>query len=145
MQFGAVYENKPTQTPDAFCCTFEFPKFMATWTLNYTSNRWRNGWSIVFHGKKASLLLTEQGYRIWNQGNGWENGLPEPWKQNMPGSLTNTVPHIQNFLECVKTRKQPNAPVEIGFRAVRPLHLANAALKHGTKAVLAEDGVTIKV
>jgi hypothetical protein len=64
--------------------------------------------------------------------------------EDMRGGLTNTVPHIQNFLDCVKSRKQPNAPVEIGFTAVRPLHLANAALKKGTKATLAKDGVTIK-
>jgi predicted dehydrogenase len=145
LQYGTVYVNKPTETPDVFCCTFEYPKFMATWTLNYTTAKWRNGWAITFHGTKASLFLTESGYRVFNQVNGWENGLPKPLKQDMRGGLTHTEPHIQNFLECIKTRKQPNATVEIGFKAVRPLHLANAALKHGTKATLAEDGVTIKV
>jgi hypothetical protein len=29
-----------------------------------------------------------------------------------------TDAHIQNFLECVRTRKQPNATVEKGFQAV---------------------------
>ncbi|MBI4582020.1 MAG: Gfo/Idh/MocA family oxidoreductase [Planctomycetes bacterium] len=144
LQYGNVYVNKPTETPDVFSCTFEYPKFMATWTLSYTSARWRNGWSIVFHGEKAALFLTEQGYRIFDQVNGWENGLPKPTKEYMPGGLTTTEPHIQNFLECIKSGKQPNATVELGFQAVRPLHLANAALKHGTKAVLGEDGVTIE-
>ncbi len=143
VQYGNVFVNKPTQTPDVFSCTFEYPKFVATWTLNYTTAKWRNGWSIVFHGEKCALFLTEQGYRIFDQVNGWENGLPKPKTENMPGGLTQTEPHIQNFLECIKTRKEPNAPVEIGFKAVRPLHLANAALKKGTRAVLGEDGVTI--
>jgi len=145
LQYGNVYVNKPTQTPDVFNCTFEYPRFTATWTLSYTSAKWRNGWSIVFHGEKAALFLTEQGYRIFDQVNGWENGLPKPARQNMPGGLTRTEPHIQNFLECVKTRRQPNATVQLGFEGVRPLHLANAALKHGTRAVLAEDGVSIKL
>jgi predicted dehydrogenase len=144
LQYGTVYVNKPTETPDVFSCVFEYPKFTATWTLNYTTPKWRNGWSIVFHGEKAALFLTEQGYRIFDQVNGWENGLPKPKKENMPGGLTVTEPHIQNFLECIKTRKEPNAPVEVGFKAVRTLHLANAALKRGSKAVLAEDGMTIK-
>lgn len=144
VQFGDVYASKPTQTPDTFCCTFEYPNFMATWTLTYTAARWRNGWSILFHGKKASMLLTETGYRIFDQINGWEQGMPKPVREELPGSLTSTTPHIQNFLDCIKSRKQPNAPVEIGHKAVRPLHLANAALKKGTKAVLAKDGVTIK-
>ena len=144
VQFGDVYRAKPTETPDVFCCTFEFPKFMCTWTLGYTTNTWRNGWSICFQGTKAALFLTEAGYRIFDQVNGWEKGLPKPAKEYMPGGVTDTTPHIQNFLDCVKSRKQPNATVEIGHRAVRPLHLANIALRKKTRAYLDADGVTVK-
>ena len=35
--------------------------------------------------------------------------------------------HIQNFLDCVKSRKEPNAPVEVGASAVSAPHLANVA------------------
>jgi predicted dehydrogenase len=146
VQIGDIFrEAKPTETPDNFCCTFRYPKFMATWTLSYSNNTWRNGWSITFHGTKGALFLTEAGYRVFNQVNGWEAGWPKPKLEELPGSVTSTVPHTQNFLECLKTRKQPNAPVEIGHTAVRPLHLANAALRAGRQANLAEDGVTIKL
>jgi len=145
VQYGAVYVNQPTETPDTFCCTFEYPKFTCTWTLTYTTARWRNGWSILFHGTKASLFLTEAGYRIFDQINGWEEGLPKPRKATMPGGVTDTTPHLKNFLECIRTRKQPNATVEIGHTAVRPLHLANIALKKGGRAILADDGVTVRV
>lgn len=144
-QIGEVYFNKPTETPDYFSCTFRYPKFIATWTLGYETNRWRNGWSLVFHGNKGSLFLTEDGYRLFNQVNGWEKGLPKPIKQNMPGGVTSTGPHTRNFLECIKTRKQPNATVELGHQAVRTLHLANAALRARREAVLDTDGVTVKV
>ncbi len=144
LQYGNVYVNKPTETPDVFCCTFEYPDFMATWTLNYSTPKWRNGWSIVFHGEKAALFLTEQGYRVFDQVNGWENGLPKPVREDMPGGVTDTTPHLKNFLECVKSRKDPNATVEIGHKAVRTLHLANIALKKRTRAILDADGVTVR-
>jgi hypothetical protein len=35
--------------------------------------------------------------------------------------------HIQNFLDCVKSRNEPNAPVEVGASAVSAPHLANLA------------------
>ena len=38
-----------------------------------------------------------------------------------------TPPHVQNFLNCVKSREQPNAPVEVGHSAVCAPHLANIA------------------
>ncbi len=144
VQIGENFRAKPTETPDNFCCTFHYPKFLATWTLSYTNNTWRDAWSICFQGTKATLFLTEAGYRVFDQVNGWEKGLPKPVMEELPGGVTRTEPHTQNFLECLRTRKQPNATVELGAKGVRPLHLANAAMKSGRQASLAEDGVTIK-
>ena len=41
-----------------------------------------------------------------------------------------TTTHMQNFFDCVKTRKQPNAPVEAGIAAARAGHIANLAYRH---------------
>jgi hypothetical protein len=40
-----------------------------------------------------------------------------------------TLPHLRNFLDCVRSRKQPNAPVEIGVAAARAGHVANLAMR----------------
>ncbi|NLX13700.1 MAG: Gfo/Idh/MocA family oxidoreductase [Phycisphaerales bacterium] len=34
-------------------------------------------------------------------------------------------PHIQNWIDCIKTRERPNADVEIGHRSISVCHLAN--------------------
>ena len=34
-------------------------------------------------------------------------------------------PHVQNWLDCIKTRELPNADVEIGHRSVSICHLVN--------------------
>ena len=39
--------------------------------------------------------------------------------------------HVQNFLECMKSRKKPNADMEIGYHAALPCLLALEALQHG--------------
>lgn len=143
VQFGSVYHNQPTETPDVFSCTFEYPGFMATWTLAYTTNTYRNGWSLCFQGTKKALFLTEAGYRIFDQVNGWEKGWPKPQREELPGGVTSTVPHTKNFLECLRARRQPDATAQLGHEAVRPLHLANAALLAGSKATLGVDGVTV--
>lgn len=36
-------------------------------------------------------------------------------------------PHIQNWLDCIKSRKLPNADVEIGHRSISVCHLVNIA------------------
>lgn len=40
-------------------------------------------------------------------------------------------PHIQNWLDCIKTREKPNADVEIGHRSISVSHLANIAREIG--------------
>jgi predicted dehydrogenase len=41
--------------------------------------------------------------------------------------------HYANFLECIRSRKQPSADVEIGCRSVTVCHLANIALALGRR------------
>ena len=36
---------------------------------------------------------------------------------------------MQNFFDCVKSRKEPNAPVETGIAAARAGHIANLAYR----------------
>jgi predicted dehydrogenase len=123
ISYGQVAKMLGSETPDVFCAVFEYPNFMATWTLNYC-NAYDNGWSIQFQGDEGTMILDEAGYRVWK----------EPWPKN-PDPVERVdapVPiesHIQNFLDCIKSRQQPNAPVEVGASAVSAPHLANLAFK----------------
>ena len=41
--------------------------------------------------------------------------------------------HVQNFIDCVKTRKRPAADVSIGHRSATVCHLGNIAVRTGKK------------
>jgi predicted dehydrogenase len=41
--------------------------------------------------------------------------------------------HMGNFLECVRTRRDPSAPVEVGHRSATVCHLGNIAMLLGRK------------
>ncbi len=131
---GYVAKMKGAEHPDVFCAVFEFPDLMATWTLNY-DNAYENGWSITFQGDKGTMILDEEGYRVW----------AEPWKRDAAPLYEEKAPvpvesHIQNFLDCVKSRSEPNAPVHVAAQAVAGPHLANQAFLRGKKVSLSEDG-----
>ncbi len=131
---GYVAKMKGAEHPDVFCAIFEFPEFMATWTLNY-DNSYENGWSILFQGDKATMILDEDGYRVY----------AEPWKRTNQPVYEEKAPvpvesHIQNFLDCMKSRAEPNCPVRIAAQAVAGPHMANQAFLKGRKVMLAADG-----
>jgi predicted dehydrogenase len=134
--FGQVQKTTGAEAPDVFCAVFEYPQHIVTWTLNYC-NSMDNGWFIQFQGDEGTLILDEDGYRVYK----------EPWakKENRePVYLAReAVPieaHVQNFLDCIKSHQEPNAPVEVGASAVSGPHLANVAFHEGRRAKLSRDG-----
>ena len=137
ISYGQVAKMIGSEVPDVFCAVFEYPKLMATWTLNYT-NSYDNDWSIQFQGDEGTMIINNVGLRVWK----------EPWLKNPEPVEKFDAPvpietHIQNFLDCVKSRQQPNAPVEVGASAVAAPHLANVAFHQNRRAFLSEDGTRI--
>lgn len=49
-----------------------------------------------------------------------------------------TTAHMRNWMECVRSRKQPNAPVEAGYAHSIACIMTNAAARTGTKATFDE-------
>jgi hypothetical protein len=56
-------------------------------------------------------------------------GAPEP----MPEGKGEDLPHLNNFFECLRTRKKPNADVETAHRATTVCHLVNICRDLGRK------------
>jgi predicted dehydrogenase len=129
--YGQLAKNTGSEVPDVFCAVFEYEKLMATWTLNYC-NSYDNDWSIQFQGDEATMIINNAGYRIWKE--------PVPKNPNPIQTMEAPIPietHIQNFLDCVRSRKEPNAPVEVGASAVSAPHLANLAYHQERRVRLA--------
>lgn len=127
---GYVAKMTGAEHADVFSAVYEFDNFMVTWTLDY-SNSFHNGWSITFMGDKGTMILDDAGYKVY----------AEPWKKDAPPIHQEQAPvpveaHIDNFTECVRSRKEPNCPVEIAAAAVAGPHLANLAIQQGRKVSL---------
>lgn len=137
---GKIINAPGAEVPNVFSAVFDYGDFIATWTLNYRTD-YNFDWSIRFHGEEATMVLDRFGYRIYRNA----KHTPQPWQH--PGKLeliaeekdpggTSTEPHLLNFLECVRTRKQPNCTVEIAAAAVAGPHLANIAYRENRLAQL---------
>jgi hypothetical protein len=49
-----------------------------------------------------------------------------------------TSAHVRNWMECVRSRKQPNAPVEAGYSHSIATAMTNAAVRTGLKVTFDE-------
>jgi len=50
-----------------------------------------------------------------------------------------TQAHIRNWMECVRSRKQPNAPIEAGYNHAIAVIMTNAAYRTGEKVTFDEN------
>ena len=54
------------------------------------------------------------------------------------GGDDTTSGHVRNWMECVRSRKQPNAPVEAGYSHAIATIMTNAAVHTGAKVTFDE-------
>jgi hypothetical protein len=81
----------------------------------------------IFRGEKGNIEIL-RGHARANP--------PELLKDAPPdtkGGPKESIPHIANFLECVRTRQKPAADAETGHRATTVCHLINICRKLGRK------------
>jgi predicted dehydrogenase len=116
--------------PDTITCVLEYPKnFTATYHGGMTSSIDDGGMEI--RGTKATMKLDRSRLAVYPEG-GQMIGRPDEGKKGIliESKEDGTIPHVRNFLDCVKSRKTPAADIRAGVEAARASHIGNLALKH---------------
>jgi predicted dehydrogenase len=109
--------------------------FNAFWDMEFT-NVYANGVKMIGDAKEPRGLKLEgaDGW-IFVHVHGQKLEASDPKILDGKGTMgVNPLPpHIRNFLDCVKERKQPAATAEIGHRTASICHLNNIAMVLGRK------------
>ena len=126
--------HKPgVDTPESVTVTAEYPDdFIATFSINYAAMKYKpkNDQLTQLDGDQARMDLSRETLNVYKQG---DEDIAIITKKSERGFGYATDLHVQNFLECVRTRKRPNAPLVLGFQAALVSQLANLSLKHGKR------------
>ena len=123
---GDIYVFDQWQCPDTIQSAFRYPGFEVGYEGTMVSSIDDGG--LEFRGTTGTVKLSREGFAIYREGRHVQN--PVLTERSMEDG---TITHMQNFFDCVRSRKQPNAPVETGIAAARAGHIGNLALKKGEK------------
>ncbi|MEZ5356988.1 MAG: Gfo/Idh/MocA family oxidoreductase [Bryobacteraceae bacterium] len=149
------------ETPDFMTVTYEYDGFIATYegsninghgmggrTPGHRYYNARGEWDqpngMAFYGTEATIYAERIGWEIFPE--------PEPPARRRAGVEPPprreakvkrmwenveepTKAHCANFVECVRSRKKPNADIETGHRGTSVALLGNIALRTGRKLV----------
>ncbi|HKE21017.1 MAG TPA: Gfo/Idh/MocA family oxidoreductase [Bryobacteraceae bacterium] len=157
---GKFYVTDRRDTPDTQEAMWEYPGFLVHYTHLLHNSYGNNGnlgakpfgsYGIQFHGTRGTLFIDRNGYDI----------SPEMQQHSEPGGIGSRsafddlagvsiyytidgpagrgttseqhLPHVSDFLRCVKTREKPIADIEAGHRSTTACHLGNVAYRLGRK------------
>ncbi|HYL85941.1 MAG TPA: Gfo/Idh/MocA family oxidoreductase [Candidatus Angelobacter sp.] len=113
------------ECPDTVQAAVRYPAFNVVYEGMMASSIDDGG--LEFRGTDATLKINRGGFTVYHEGVPNANNPVLKAESFRDG----TIDHMQNFFDCIRSRKEPNAPVETGVAAARAGHLANLAYHRG--------------
>jgi predicted dehydrogenase len=146
------------ETPDTQDVLIEYPGWTAIWSHREASRGGPGGAGLEFFGPKGSLAISRGGFTVAADRKvhpansvpqftgahpvGGPVRVPEPgpaqyWTEAITDksgdSRAQLKDHARNFLDCVKSRRQPVSDLESSHRVTTVCHLANISLRVGRR------------
>jgi predicted dehydrogenase len=135
---GDNYTSKGVwETPDTIQTLLTYPQDLQVYFEGTFCNA-RNGAMLEFMGTDATLYVDRGRYEIHpERGKGeYQEMVLGTGKRGADfyDKPDGELLHLTNWIECVRSRKKPNAPAEAGVGAASAAHLGNLAFRGGQVA-----------
>jgi predicted dehydrogenase len=130
------YPDSAAETPDSLQVIFDYAGFSMLWEQSLGTgrgpfNRTPGNPGVAFTCNNGTLVIDRDSWEVVPE---IENGkyLTEamPLQSNRSNGLDH---HTANWLECIKSRKQPNCTIEMGRNTAINAQLGNIAYRSGSK------------
>src|SRR5215468_3079924 len=132
MSGGVFSEKDGREVPDTIAVTLDFPKdIVVTWQSTFNNSRYGLGERFlgsdgtIEHVAGATDMVSGKSDELTRY-------FPEKVNRSSGSALTSNTPdqnHMENWVECIRSRKTPNASVELGYRSAIAAHMANLAYR----------------
>jgi predicted dehydrogenase len=140
MSGGIFSEKDGREVPDTMSVTLDFPETVVTWQSTFNNRRYGLGQKLL--GSDGTIEYVA-GATDMVKGESEEQIHYYPEKVNRPNgvAITGNSPthnHMQNWIDCMRSRKTPNAPTELGYRSAVAAHMANLSYRQKRRVTLEE-------
>ena len=138
MSGGVFSEKDGREVPDTIAVTLDFPDMTVTWQSTFSNSRYGLGEHIlgsdgtIEHVAGATDMISGHSEEMTRY-------FPEKANRRDGAALTGETKdqnHMANWIDCIRSRKTPNATVEIGYRSAVAAHMANMAYREKKRITL---------
>jgi predicted dehydrogenase len=133
---GGTYRWKDQRTaPDSVETVLEYPDnggFLVRYCTAFGTGA---GNYLKFFGTRGVIDASRWRWNEPFQLSGEGSGEPDRIEPGARIPEMESTPHMKNFLECLRTRKAPNAPIDAGYAHSVAVIMADEALVRGVRMV----------
>ena len=134
---GGIYVQKDREVPDTFFMNVDYP----AWTMQLACSVGSGvGAPLVVHGSRGTLFIGQNSESLVNT---QMDVVPdqeyreefvkktgaEVLKIDVQPVARGAHPHMDNFLECVRSRQEPNLPAKLGYQAMAAIGMGVQAYR----------------
>src|SRR5437870_5463270 len=139
MSGGVFSEKDGREVPDTIVVTLEYPAdTVVTWQSTFSNSHYGLGERLlgsdgtIEHVSEVTDMATGRSREVIRY-------FPEKANRREGTTLSGETPnqnHMANWIDCVRTRKIPNASVEVGYRSAIAAHMANISYRRKERVTL---------
>ena len=143
---GRYFFNDKRDVPDYQMTTFDYGKFVLTLeTGECTPYMQKEGLDVRFgniypkwmqNSTRIDILGTKKMMYIGRMGGGWQVFDKDEKIVAQDKGIFPLKAHILNYIDCIRTRKQPNGNIVEGHHSAVMIHLANLSYRAGNKQLV---------
>jgi predicted dehydrogenase len=143
---GRYFFNDKRDVPDYQMTTFDYGKFVLTLeTGECTPYMQKEGPEVRFgdiypkwmqNSTRIDILGTKKMMYVGRMGGGWQVFDKDEKIVAHDKGIFPLKAHILNYIDCIRTRKQPNGNIVEGHHSAVMIHLANLSYRAGNKQLL---------
>ncbi len=131
MSGGVFSEKDGREVPDTIAVTYDFPKdIVVTWQSTFSNKHYDLGDRLL--GADGTIE-----HHLGEPAQYWPEKTNRPMGEAVRGA-TPEQSHMQNWIDCIRSRNQPNAPTELGYRSAVAVHMANLSYRNKKRITLEE-------
>ncbi len=123
------------EVPETTSISLEYPEdYLAIFTIGYSTMRYPTPRDQMkqFHGLKGRFDIGRESWALFHES--MDRDVPAVAHREAYGTFPSaTDAHAANFIACVRSRQDPNAPVEAGCNTNVALAMAMESLKTGRR------------
>src|SRR5499427_885788 len=133
---GYNYLSPGMEVPDTMDVSMDQPEnLLFTWNSSFGNNYFgEDGYDFAL-GNKGTVIRVVDKVTFQAQDRAAQNAAAPASVGGEPnivgGDEDDTSAHMRNFFDCVRSRKEPNCPFELGYNSAIACQMAIASLRQG--------------